>query len=61
MVYGIIGMINFAHGDVFMLGGFAALITLPGSCIALRRPAGGDPAPGDAHRRDADDELVELE
>jgi len=27
MVYGIIGMINFAHGDVFMLGAFAALIT----------------------------------
>jgi branched-chain amino acid transport system permease protein len=27
MVYGIIGMINFAHGDIFMLGGFAALIT----------------------------------
>lgn len=26
MVYGIIGMVNFAHGDVFMLGGFAALI-----------------------------------
>ena len=26
MVYGIIGMINFAHGDMFMLGGFAALI-----------------------------------
>ncbi|MBD9538905.1 branched-chain amino acid ABC transporter permease LivH [Ensifer sp. ENS04] len=26
MVYGIIGMINFAHGDVFMLGSFAALI-----------------------------------
>src|ERR1044072_9430566 len=26
MVYGIVGMINFAHGDVFMLGGFAALI-----------------------------------
>ncbi|MCM2290998.1 branched-chain amino acid ABC transporter permease [Allorhizobium sp. BGMRC 0089] len=26
MVYGIIGMINFAHGDVFMLGIFAALI-----------------------------------
>ena len=26
MVYGIIGMINFAHGDIFMLGGFAALI-----------------------------------
>ncbi len=27
MVYGIIGMINFAHGDIFMLGAFAALIT----------------------------------
>ncbi len=26
MVYGIIGMINFAHGDVFMLGAFMALI-----------------------------------
>ncbi len=27
MVYGIIGMINFAHGDVFMIGAFVALIT----------------------------------
>jgi branched-chain amino acid transport system permease protein len=27
MVYGIIGMINFAHGDVFMVGSFVALIT----------------------------------
>ena len=27
MVYGIIGMINFAHGDIFMLGAFMALIT----------------------------------
>ena len=26
MVYGIIGMINFAHGDIFMLGAFTALI-----------------------------------
>ncbi|MGH6761235.1 MAG: branched-chain amino acid ABC transporter permease [Phyllobacterium sp.] len=26
MVYGIIGMINFAHGDVFMLGAYMALI-----------------------------------
>ena len=26
MVYGIIGMINFAHGDVFMVGGFVSLI-----------------------------------
>ena len=28
MVYGIIGMINFAHGDIFMIGSFIALITV---------------------------------
>jgi len=28
MVYGIIGMINFAHGDVFMIGAFIALIAV---------------------------------
>ena len=28
MVYGIIGMINFAHGDIFMVGAFIALISL---------------------------------
>jgi branched-chain amino acid transport system permease protein len=27
MVYGIIGMINFAHGEVYMIGAFVALIT----------------------------------
>jgi branched-chain amino acid transport system permease protein len=27
MVYGIIGMINFAHGDIFMMGAFMALIS----------------------------------
>lgn len=26
MVYGIVGMINFAHGDIFMVGAFVALI-----------------------------------
>jgi branched-chain amino acid transport system permease protein len=26
MVYGIIGMVNFAHGDVFMIGGMSALM-----------------------------------
>ena len=26
MVYGIIGMINFAHGDIFMIGAFVSLI-----------------------------------
>jgi branched-chain amino acid transport system permease protein len=30
MVYGIIGMINFAHGDIFMVGAFLALITFLG-------------------------------
>src|SRR5882724_255064 len=27
MVYGILGMVNFAHGDVFMIGGFVSIIT----------------------------------
>jgi len=27
MVYGIIGMINFAHGEVYMIGAFVSLIT----------------------------------
>jgi branched-chain amino acid transport system permease protein len=28
MVYGIIGMINFAHGDIFMVGAFISLIAI---------------------------------
>jgi branched-chain amino acid transport system permease protein len=28
MVYGIIGMINFAHGDIFMIGSFLSLIAI---------------------------------
>lgn len=28
MVYGIIGMINFAHGEVYMIGSYIALVTL---------------------------------
>ncbi|MFT8243139.1 ABC transporter permease subunit [Roseomonas sp. BN140053] len=28
MVYGIVGMINFAHGDIFMIGAFAMLVGL---------------------------------
>jgi branched-chain amino acid transport system permease protein len=27
MVYGIIGMINFAHGEIYMIGAFVALVT----------------------------------
>lgn len=30
MVYGIIGLINFAHGEIYMLGAFTALIV---ACI----------------------------
>ncbi len=30
MVYGIIGMINFAHGDVFMVGAFISVMSLIG-------------------------------
>lgn len=36
MVYGIIGMINFAHGEIFMIGAFIALIT-----FLIIGPAGG--------------------
>ena len=30
MVYGIIGMINFAHGEIYMIGAYVALITITG-------------------------------
>jgi branched-chain amino acid transport system permease protein len=30
MVYGIIGMINFAHGDIFMVGSYLSLIAIVG-------------------------------
>ncbi|HTH97740.1 MAG TPA: branched-chain amino acid ABC transporter permease LivH [Stellaceae bacterium] len=36
MVYGIVGMINFAHGDIFMVGAFISLI-----CFLLLGPLGG--------------------
>ena len=36
MVYGIIGMINFAHGDVFMVGSFISLMLI----LALGLTAG---------------------
>jgi branched-chain amino acid transport system permease protein len=38
MVYGIIGMINFAHGDIFMVGAFIALMVILG--IGLTASAG---------------------
>jgi branched-chain amino acid transport system permease protein len=36
MVYGIVGMINFAHGEIYMIGAFIALIT-----YLLVLPTGG--------------------
>jgi len=40
MVYGIIELINFAHGDLFMLGGFLALTIVSGLGLAHASPAG---------------------
>ena len=37
MVYGIIGMINFAHGEIYMIGAFIALISI----MLLQSIAGG--------------------
>lgn len=42
MVYGIIGMINFAHGEVYMLGAFVSLIAY----LAATAMGGGDTAIG---------------
>src|SRR6266571_19147 len=38
MVYGIIGMINFAHGDIFMVGAFMALIAIIGIGLTAATP-----------------------
>ena len=48
MVYGIIGMINFAHGDIFMVGAFIALMVIVGIGLTgvgrhPRHPARSDP------------------
>ena len=40
MVYGIIGMINFAHGDVFMVGAFIALIVITALGLAASASIG---------------------
>ena len=42
MVYGIIGMINFAHGDIFMIGAFIALIAFSFSSKTAKQQ---DPLP----------------
>jgi branched-chain amino acid transport system permease protein len=38
MVYGIIGMINFAHGDIYMVGAFVGLIVMTGLGAAAGIP-----------------------
>ncbi|GHB32702.1 branched-chain amino acid ABC transporter permease [Pseudovibrio japonicus] len=38
MVYGIIGMINFAHGDIFMVGSFIALVIIVALGITAATP-----------------------
>lgn len=40
MVYGIIGMINFAHGDIFMVGAFIALIVITALGITVSTGVG---------------------
>ena len=37
MVYGIIGMINFAHGEIYMIGAFISLVSI----LLLAVPGGG--------------------
>ena len=41
MVFGIIGMVNFAHGDVFMVGAFVAFITFLIITSVVGATAGG--------------------
>ncbi|WP_321502680.1 branched-chain amino acid ABC transporter permease LivH [Breoghania sp.] len=38
MVYGIIGMINFAHGDIFMVGAFLAMIMVVAFGVTATMP-----------------------
>ncbi len=56
MVYGIIELINFAHGDVFMVGAFCSMFVLtrgPGPGRTDQRP--GHPGGGPVHRLLRDD------
>lgn len=38
MVYGIIGMINFAHGEIYMIGAYTGLVTLTAAGMAGTMP-----------------------
>ena len=60
MVYGIVGMINFAHGEVFMIGAFIALIAI---LVAVRhfRHLGAACSVCSAHRLHDPDRCLGLE
>ena len=51
MVYGIIELINFAHGDVFMVGAFVSMFVLTNVLGQDGRSATIAAAGGDPHRR----------
>ena len=53
MVFGVLRFINFAHGDVYMLGAFAGLYTAPRLLAGFRRRALAHRRDGGAARRDA--------
>ena len=61
MVYGIIGMINFAHGDIFMIGAFVALIVFLILLGIFYSRAGGHRAADHDDRRDAGDQPLQLD
>ena len=50
MVYGIIGMINFAHGDIYMIGAYVGL-TPSESSSGASRALGGITKTGNGHAR----------
>ena len=60
MVFGIIGMVNFAHGDVFMLSAFIALIVFMILTQILASGLAADGVRRRAGRRHGADRLVEL-
>lgn len=39
-VYGILQIVNFAHGEIYMLGGFGASSSTPGFRACARSPCG---------------------
>ena len=46
MVYGIAKMLNFAHGDVIMIGAYVALLSMTQSGVPCNERSGNQPASG---------------